>query len=291
MPDHELIQRGAAADEDGRGSAAAAAGAAGPLPRRGNRAGIARHHTDVERADVDAELQRVRGHHRADAPFPQAFLDLAPALRQVPAAIAADLLARSRRPVEVVLEIGRQNLRRQTALREDDDLQLPLEELRRDATRFGQIRAPDAQLLVDHRRIDEQEELLAARRAALGHQLERLLDERFSELARIGDRGRRADEDRIGAVVLADATQPPQHVRQMAAEHAAIGVQLVDDHEAQVLEQLRPARMVRQDARMDHVGVAQHHVRAAADGAPRVLRRVAVVGEHTDLGCSVLRES
>ena len=137
--------------------------------------------------------------------------------------------------------------------------------------------------LVDHRRVDEEEHLLAARRAGLRHQLERLLHQRLGQLARVGNRRRRADEGGIRAVVPAHAAQPAQHVGEMAAEHAAIGVQLVDHHVAQVLEQLRPARMVRQDARVDHVGIAQHHVRAAADGAARVLRRVAVVGEDADL--------
>ena len=68
----------------------------------------------------------------------------------------------------------------------------------------------------------------------------------------------------------------------MAAEHAAIGVQLVDHDVAQVLEQLRPARMVRQDAGVQHVGIAEHDVRARANRAPRILRRVAVVGVHAD---------
>ena len=70
---------------------------------------------------------------------------------------------------------------------------------------------------------------------------------------------------------------------EVAAEHAAIRVQLVDDDEPQVLEQLRPARMVRQDPRVQHVGIAEHDVRLAANRAPRVRRRVAVVGEHADL--------
>ncbi len=69
----------------------------------------------------------------------------------------------------------------------------------------------------------------------------------------------------------------------MAAEDAAVGVQLVDDDVAQVLEQLRPARMVRQDPRVHHVGIAEHEVGARSDRAPRILRRVAVVGEHADL--------
>ena len=75
-----------------------------------------------------------------------------------------------------------------------------------------------------------------------------------------------------------------QDVGQVAAEDTAIGMQFVDDDEPQVLEQLRPLRVVRQDPRVEHVGVAEHDVRARPDGAPRVLRRVAVVGEDADVG-------
>ena len=137
--------------------------------------------------------------------------------------------------------------------------------------------------MVDDRRVDEDEELLAARRAALVDELERLLGEPLGQLARVRNRRRRAEEDRVRSVVPADAAQPPQHVAQVAAEHAAVGVQLVDDHVAQVLEQLRPARMVRQDARVHHVGIAEHEVRARPDRAAGVLRRIAVVGEDADL--------
>ena len=73
----------------------------------------------------------------------------------------------------------------------------------------------------------------------------------------------------------------------MAAEHAAICMQLVDHHEAQVLEELRPARMVRQDAGVQHVGVAEHHVRLAADRAARVRWCVPIVGEDTNLELGV----
>ena len=142
---------------------------------------------------------------------------------------------------------------------------------------------------VDDRRVDEEEELLAARRAALVDELERFPGQPFGQLARVGDRRRRTDEHRIRSVVAAHALQPAQDVRQMAAEHAAIRVQLVDHDEAQVLEQLRPARMVRQDPRVQHVGIAEHDVRLAADRAPRVGRRVAVVGEDADLEIAVAR--
>src|SRR4029434_4643492 len=123
-----------------------------------------------------------------------------------------------------------------------------LHELRGDATRFRQVRPADTQLLVDDRWVHEQKELLATRCAALRHELERLLDERFGKLARIGDRGRRADERRRRSVVLTDAAQTTQDVRQVTAKNASIRVQLVDNDEAKVLEQFRPTRMMRQDA-------------------------------------------
>ena len=81
----------------------------------------------------------------------------------------------------------------------------------------------------------------------------------------------------------ADALEPPNDVREMAAEHATIRVQLVDDDEPEILEQLRPARMVREDPRVHHVGVAEHDVRLAANRAPRIRRRVAVVREDANL--------
>jgi hypothetical protein len=60
-------------------------------------------------------------------------------------------------------------------------------------------------------------------------------------------------------------------------------VQLVDDHVAEVFKQLRPSRMVREDAGMHHVRIAEDEVRARSNRPPRVLRRVAVVGEDADL--------
>ena len=290
VADDELIDRRAARDEHRRGPRRSAAGAAGALPRRGDRAGIARHHRHVERADVDPELQRVRRDHRAHLSLAQPALDLAPPVRQVAAAVPADHVRRARRALERILQIRRQDLDREAALREQDQLQVVPQELERDPAGLGEVRPPDAELRVDDRRVDEQEELLAARRAVLLDQLERTAGQPFGQLARVRDGRRRADEDRIRAVVPADALEPPEDVREVAAEHAAIRVQLVDDDEAQVLEQLRPARMVRQDARVHHVRIAEHDVRLAADRAPRIRRRVAVVGEHANLNVGIARD-
>ena len=76
----------------------------------------------------------------------------------------------------------------------------------------------------------------------------------------------------------------------MAAEHAAIRVQLVDDDVTQGFEQLRPTGMMRQDSRMDHVGIAENEVRACADRTAGVLRCIPVVREHANLLARSRRE-
>ena len=236
VPDDKLVERCAARDEDRSRSAAAAAGPSCSLPGGRNRAGIAGHHADVERADVDPEFQRVRRDDGADAALAQPLLNLATPLRQVAPSVAADLLARARRSLEIVLQIRRQDLGGQTALRKDDRLQAALEELARDTAGLAQIRAADAQLVIDDRRVDEEEELFAARCAVFGHELERPLDERFSELLRVGNCRGGADECRVRSVVQTDSAQTAQHIRQVAAKDAAVGVELVDDDIAKVLE-------------------------------------------------------
>ncbi len=136
---------------------------------------------------------------------------------------------------------------------------------------------------VDDRRVHEQEELLAPWRAVPARRARTAAPSSASASSRgFAIVAERADEHRIRPVVSADALQASQDVRQVAAEHAAIGVQFVDDDVAQVLEELRPSRMVRQDARVQHVGVATAPRAPAANRAACVLRRVAVVGEDAD---------
>ena len=222
-------------------------------------------------------------------PLAQAPFDIATAVGEIAAAIAADDVGGAGRTVERILEIRREELDRQPALGEHDQLQLVLQELERDAARFGQVRSADAELGIHHRRVDEEEELLPARRAALVDELERLPGQPFRQFAGVRDRRRRADEHRVRPIVPAHALQPAQDVREMAPEHAAIGMQLVNHDEAQVLEELRPARMVRQDPRVQHVGIAEHDVRLAADRPARVGRRVAIIGEDADLEIAIAR--
>ena len=66
-------------------------------------------------------------------------------------------------------------------------------------------------------------------------------------------------------------------------------MQLVDHDVAQVLEHLGPARVMWQDAAVQHVGVGEHHIRPAANGFARVLGRVTVVGERPNFSAQLVR--
>jgi hypothetical protein len=79
--------------------------------------------------------------------------------------------------------------------------------------------------------------------------------------------------------VLAQAAEPPQHVRDVAAEDAAQRVQLVDDHVAQAHQEGRPALVRRQDADVQHLGVGQQDVGVLACPSAGVAVGVAVVGD------------
>ena len=102
------------------------------------------------------------------------------------------------------------------------------------------------------------------------------------ELAGVRDRGRGEQELRLGAVDPREPPQPAQDVRDVRAEDAAVDVRLVDDDEAEVVEEVAPQVVSRQDADVEHVRVREHEVRPAADLAPPLGRRVPVVDRRAD---------
>ena len=73
----------------------------------------------------------------------------------------------------------------------------------------------------------------------------------------------------------------------MAAVNAAVIMQFVDDDVAQILEHAGPTRVMGQNAGVQHVGIREHCVGAAADGFTHVLRCVAVVCERPDFGAKL----
>ena len=87
----ELVERVVARDVDGE-PAAAAAGAAPLLAERGDRAGERDADRGVERADVDAELERVGGDDAEQLALDELALELAPLLGRVAGAVGRDPL-------------------------------------------------------------------------------------------------------------------------------------------------------------------------------------------------------
>jgi hypothetical protein len=68
----------------------------------------------------------------------------------------------------------------------------------------------------------------------------------------------------------------------MRAEDAAVHVRLVDDHVAEVREDVAPAVVVGEDADVEHVRVGEDHVRPLADLPASLALRVAVVDRRLD---------
>ena len=142
--------------------------------------------------------------------------------------------------------------------------------------------------LVDDRRVEYDDVLLAGRRAVAIDDCDRPPKQGLGQGLRVADRRRAEDELRSRAVVLAQSKQSTDDVGDVAAEDAAIGVRLVDHHVAQLLEQLEPLRVMRQDRRMEHVRVGHHHLPGGSDQRPDGYRRVAVInaGVDVDIGCA-----
>ena len=193
--------------------------------------------------------------------------------------------------MKCVLQIGGQDLDRQPALREQNQLQVVLQEFERDAARFGEIRAANPELRVDDRRIDEQEELLTPRRAVLFDQLEWTARQPLGQLARVGDRRRRADEDRIGSVMAAD--------RAAAAGGCSPRWLPNTPRYACSSSMMTKRRFSNSFAHRGWCGRIPECTMSGllsttcalpANRAPRIRRRVAVVCEHADLQIGAVRD-
>jgi hypothetical protein len=257
-------------------------GPAQALPRRGDGARVAVQHADVQAADVHAQLQRRGRDHAVDVAGAQRLLGLAPLTGQVAAPIRRDPGRPARIGVEHVLQVLGQHLDHQPRLREHDGLQTALHRHAGDARGLRAGRGADAEVRVHHRGVPQEEVAFAGRRTTLGDRGHRFADQSLGQFPGVRDGRGTQHEHRIRAVEPADATQPPDHVGDVGTEHTAVGMHLVDDHEAQVLEELRPLGVMRQHALVQHVRVRDHDVAPGAHRPAGIARSVAVEGEGAD---------
>jgi hypothetical protein len=288
----ELVERVVAGHVD-REPAPAAARASPHLPQRGDRPRERDADRGVERADVDAQLERVRRDDAEQVAVDEALLELAPLLRRVARAIWRDPVAQVAAPelLERELRELRDQLHRLARLHEDDRPRALRHELREQVRGLGQRRAARLQLLVGHGRVPHRDRLARARRAVAVHD-RHLVQPRqpLGELTRVRDRGARQQEARLGPVGRGHPPEPPQHVGDVGAEDAAVDVRLVDDDDREVGEHVRPGPVVREDPEVQHVRVREDHVRLAADLGALLARRVAVVDRGPHAGHAERRE-
>ena len=134
-----------------------------------------------------------------------------------------------------------------------------------------------AELGIEQRRVPDDDLALGLRRGVALDDRRRLTGERLGQLARVRDRRRSEQELRLGLVDACEPPQPAQDVGHVRPEDAAVDVRLVHDDVAQVVQDVAPAVVVREDADVEHVRVREDQVRPLADLPAPLARRVAVV--------------
>ena len=260
------------------------------LPGGRDRARVAGEHGHVEPPDVHAQLERVGADDPEHLAVAEAALDRSTFRRQVAGPVAAQAGARPEVHPQGLAQVREHDLDRDPRSPEDHGLATGAQERQGPPLGQRQRRAARPGGPVDDRRIDEQEVLLAGGRAVAVDRAHGAADQQLGELGRVPDGRRAAHDHRVAAVVRAQPQEAPQHVGHVAAEHAAVHVQLVDHDDPQLLEQLEPLRVVGEDRRVEHVRVGDDDLPGLADRRPDGRRRVAVVGGARDLEAGVAHE-
>ena len=245
--DHVLVDRGGRGDQDRDADIAPPPGAAHLLPGARDRARIAGQHGHVEASDVHPQLEGVGAHHPQHLALAQPALDRSTLGRQVPAPVAAQPRPRSEILAQSLAQVREHDLDRDPGTPEDDRLPPRPKERQRPTLGQRQRRAPGSGRAVEDRRIDQQQVLLAGRRAVAVDRPYRPAGQQLRQLARIADGCRAAHDHRPAAVVVAQAQQAPEDIGHVAAEHPAVRVQLIDHDHPQLLEQLEPLRVMGED--------------------------------------------
>jgi hypothetical protein len=281
---HEVgVQRIVAGDEDDQCTEALASGSAGLLPQRGQRAGEAGQHDGVQAGDVDPELERVGRRDAEQRPVRQRGLQGATFLRQVSGPVGGDAVGQLGRGAGQVPPCGQcEHLRAAPGSHERQRPRVLNHQVGEQPGRLSTGRPPDGRAVLAvclrQRRFPERERRRPARGGVVGHLLDLEPGQPAAGDRRAGHRRRREHEGRVGPVRGADAAQPAQHVRDVGAEHAAVGVTLVDHHILQPAQERRPSPVRRQDAAVQHVGVGEHQPGVRTDPVPLRRLRVAIEG-------------
>jgi hypothetical protein len=209
LPHEELVEGVLARHEHGQ-ARAAPAGAPPLLAQARDRPREAHRDGAVEQADVDPELERVRGGDAEELSLDEPALDVAPLGRRVARPVGGE--ARSRLRIEAVGGEAVDQLSCLAALREADRPQPAGHELGQEAGALPERAGTKLQRLVEYRRVPERDRARRPRGAVVGDDPCLDPEERAGELARVGDRRRGEQELRLRAVDTRQPPQPSQHV-------------------------------------------------------------------------------
>src|ERR1041384_5888326 len=107
--------------------------------------------------------------------------------------------------------------------------------------------------------------------------MNRFFDEVFRKLFGVANRCRGKDELWIGSIKARHTFETSDYVGNMRTEDATIGMRFVNDHKAQTGEEIAPVGVMRQDACMEHIGIAQYDMSIFTNRGAGRLRRIAVI--------------
>ena len=282
------VQRVVASHEHHERTQPFAAGPAGLLPQRRQRAGEAGQHHGVQTGDVDAEFKRVGRGDAEQRPVRERGLQSAALLRQVARPVRGDPAGELGRDARQVPPGGeREHLRSAPGPDEGQRASVLDDQVGEQPGGLGAGRAPHRRSVLaarlGQRRLPQRERRRAAGRRVVGDLLHLQPGEPAAGDRRTGHRRRGEHEGRIGPVRGADPAQPAQHVRDVRAEDAAVGVALVDHDVLQPAQERRPPRVRRQDSAVQHVRVRQHEPGVRPNPVPLRRLGVAVEGRGADV--------
>ena len=264
-------------------------GAARPpdlLPGAGDAARVAAEHSGPQPSEIDAQLERVGGHHPLHCTAAQPGLDLAALGWQIAAAVAVHCGDRrgdrrgGRRggAGQCGPHVGEQQFGRQTRTAKDDRLQTCADAASSQLCRLQRGCPPNPFFCVDQGWVEQENMLLPARRAGALDQPHRAFDQLCSQLGWIGDGGAGAEKTGIAAVMAAESAQSAQHIGNVAAEDASIDMHFVQADPAQTRQKPGPLWVVGQNAAVEHIWVGQQQAGLSAHRRARCRQGVAVVG-------------
>src|SRR5260370_33186233 len=290
MSNDELIERRRASNEHGAGTSAATPSAAGALPGSGDGSGVSGHDDGIQRAHINAELGRAGGNRAADFSVADAAFNFASFVRKVAATVAANGFWFSRMLRIRLLQIGEKNFRVQARIGEDDGLQIAFQKFLRDARGFIDVAAANAQRAIHAGWVVKHEDFFRGWCAVRMEDFDFGFEKACSEVAGVGDGCGATNKLRIAAVKSCDAAEAAQNIAQVAAEDAAVGVQLLEDDVGHIFEEARPACVMRKDSGMQHVRVGQDDVAFFANRPAGVGGSIAVVSENAEADVQTMVE-